>query len=74
MAASATSAIAYTEYSPGEVGLAGVEVVQRRGAGERAQPPGQALVGGRARCGPAAPPPMSWGAAAPAVEKSRRTD
>jgi len=33
-----------------EVGLARVEVVQRRGAGERAQPPRQPLVGGRARC------------------------
>ncbi|GAA3242138.1 hypothetical protein GCM10020256_65810 [Streptomyces thermocoprophilus] len=34
-----------------EVGFAGVEVVDRRGAGERAQPPGQPLVGGRPRCG-----------------------
>ncbi len=35
-----------------QVGLAHVEVVQRRGAGERAQAARQALVGGRARCGP----------------------
>lgn len=35
----------------GEVGLAGVEVVDRRGAGERAQPPRQPLVGRRARSG-----------------------
>ncbi len=36
----------------GEVGLARVQVVQRRGAREGAQPAGQALVGGRARRGP----------------------
>ncbi len=35
----------------GQVGLAYVEVVQRRGARERAQPPRQSLVGGRARGG-----------------------
>lgn len=32
-----------------EIGLAGIQVVQRRGAGERAQPPRQSLVGGRAQ-------------------------
>lgn len=37
---------------PREIGLAGVQVMQWRCAGERAQPPREPFVGGRALCGP----------------------